>query len=150
MTLPFGLPAELGVELLDQDTTEAEALGIAWLSARTTAAIRRDRDDPLPFAVVREVANTEDCQQIDSFPVLSVHTLAETEVACAREARLNHRRMLYLARNPDTDITVDGQTVNLLWLETVHGPIWLKYECDTVFRKVARYQLALPFTDIEE
>lgn len=153
MTLPFQLPAQLGDPslLLDQDASDAEAAMISWLSARIVAAIKRDPDDPLPMAIVREITNTEDSQQISAYPVVSVHTLAGTEEECAAESKLNHRRILYLARNPETDIPVDGRIVNVEWLETVERPIWVPYaKNDKAYRKVARYRLGLPFTDIEE
>lgn len=144
------------IELLDQDATDAERFVIAWLtpfvellSPPGGVDIRRRSGDALPFAIVREAANSEDGQQMTAYPTVSVHWLAATESDCRSFSKDGHRRMLVLARDPLTVVDFgDGESANAQWLETDHAPIWVDYRNDQIFRRVSRYRIALPFTDI--
>lgn len=153
------------VELHDQKTTAAELLVISWLTPffadlQGKADIRRRAGDPLPFGIVREVSNTEDYLQSLSNAVVSVHWLAATAEDCTSVSGDGHRRMSYLLHNPQTDVPLNGGGTGYVeWLDVKHGPIWVDYARgalidvvpmnDQVFRKVSRYELALPYNTIE-
>lgn len=58
--------------------------------------------------------------------------------------------MSYLLHNPQTDVPlVGGGTGYVEWLDVDHGPIWVDYAKDQIFRKVSRYELALPYNTIQ-
>ncbi|BDY31410.1 hypothetical protein [Mycolicibacterium mageritense] len=143
------------VELHDQEATEAELLVISWLTPFFTELsggvdIKRRAGNPLPFGLVREVSNVEDYLQSVSKAIVSVHWLAPTESDCTSVSRNGHRRMSYLLHNPQTDVPlVGGGTGYVEWLDVDHGPIWVDYAKDQIFRKVSRYELALPYNTIQ-
>lgn len=134
-------------QLFDQQTSDAEQIVVAWLTPIGRTAIKRRTTDPLPFRIVREVANFEDDLPVANYATVSVHTLASTESDCVAESKLTHQRMLWLVRNPQTEITVAGGIVTTEWVEVDHAPIWVDYENEQIFRKVGRYQLAVPFNE---
>ena len=104
----------------------------------------------MPFGIVREVSNVEDYLQSVSKAIVSVHWLAGTDSDCTSVSRDGHRRMSYLLHNPQTDVPlVGGGTGYVEWLDVDHGPIWVDYAKDQIFRKVSRYELALPYNTIQ-
>lgn len=137
------------IELADENANDSEEVAIAWLAAIDGAdqvSIKRPTGAPLPFRVVRRVAGTEDSIQLFDNPVVSVHTFAATEQACKDAAEITHRRMLYLAQHPETDIELgDGRIVNVEAMRTFLSPMWEDYTAERIYRKVARYQFALSF-----
>lgn len=142
------------VELLDQDTPAAVAFFLAWMLPMTgdpvdPTALGMRRPDaniaPLPFWMVNVVVETDDPDCGYSDGVVSMHYFDTSDTLALRGSRLMHRRMLYLARNPLTDITIDGQVANLDYLTTVEKPRWQDYGDDKVSRFVGRYGYGLSF-----
>ncbi|OFB37971.1 hypothetical protein BA059_16885 [Mycolicibacterium sp. (ex Dasyatis americana)] len=144
------------VELHDQEATEGELLVISWLTPffeelSGKADITRRSGDPLPFGLVREVSNTEDYLQSLTNVVVSVHWLAVSPEECTSVSRKGHRRMSVLLHKPQTDVPLNGGGTGYVeWLDVQHGPIWVEYANDQVFRKVSRYELAIPYNAIQE
>lgn len=144
------------VPLHDKASTDSEQFVIAWLTPffdelGGATDIKRRAGNPLPFGLVREVDNTENEQQISSYPLVSVHWLADTEDGCRALSRRGHRRMLMLAEDPLLEVDMgDGVMATLEWLETAEGPRWVDYNTDQIFRRVSRYRMGLPFVNVED
>lgn len=144
------------VELFYRDASDAERAIIAWLEPveyegdPLRMAVERKPSDPLPFVLVSELTATEDCQQISSYPLMSVRVLGSSIAQVKAVSSLVHRRMLVLADDPLQDIVLpDSSVVSVEWLETVER-FHSEYYSDTVKQRCARYQMGVPFTDVEE
>lgn len=134
--------------LLDEAPPNAESVTVAWLSELGPASIVRKAGDPLPFRLVTRVAGADDGYELDR-AVVSVHTFATTMSNAAREADKTHRRMLYLAQNPLTDIVLPGNRVaNVTFCQTFQSPNPLDYGDEQIERYVARYRLGLSFVAV--
>lgn len=142
------------VLLIDEVGEDAEEIVVAWLAPVLRSAVRRRATDPLPFALIRCVVDTDDVDASFTTSIVSVHTLgdatiANAEAACADQAKTNHRRIIYLARNPLADIVLaDSRVANVNYLETVQKPIWVDYENEQILRKVARYRIGHEFVAV--
>lgn len=139
------------IELLDEGATDAEEFVIAWLQPLARSASMRRVDDPLPFRLVNQVMGADDPYCGKDTAVVSVHTLCDATIdnaedLAAQEADKTHRRMLYLARYPDTDVVLsDGRLANLDYMDVVQKPIWVYYDNIQILRKVGRYRIGLSY-----
>lgn len=142
------------VELTPDEATDAEGFVVAWLTPffeelNGRADITRQSGDPLPFGLVREVDNIEYEQQISTIPLVSVHWMAATKQECIAVSNEGHRRMSVLVLNPTTEVEVDGRVAVLEWCEVAHGPIWVDFTTNQVFRKTSRYKMSLGFQEAD-
>ncbi len=142
-------------ELLDVRTPRAVQFVLAWLlpigPSPDAFGITRAEGAPLPFRMVNLIYSTDDENEGYSRARVSVHTFAESvdgvdaDTMASREADTTHRRMLYLARYPSTDVQMlDGSLANCEFVETVEEPAWRNYQDNAISRFKAVYDVGLP------
>lgn len=143
------------VELLDVDTPRAIPFTLAWLSPLGPVDITRAEGGPLPFRMVSLIYAVDDTDEGYSRARVSVHTFAEgaggddADTVAYREADRTHRRMLYLARYPATDVVMPDNTIaNAEYVETVEEPAWRDYQVDSISRFKAVYDIGLPLVAV--
>ena len=139
-------------DLLDDEPPDVEDFLCCWLAPLIRTATERRPDDPLPFCVVARIAGTDDIDEGRDDPVvqLDIFDTARGGLLAPQAAGVTkrdvHRRMNYLARHLDTNVTMsDGSTANAETVATVLKPFRMKYPDDTIVRYVARYQLGLAY-----
>jgi len=124
---------------------DVEEFVVAWLTPLGPTSVERPAGATLPYRMVNRVAGADDLAIFSDDPVVSVHTFAATRTQAKTEARITHRRMLVLANNPMTNVTITGGLANVEYLETFEGPYWVDYLDKTISRYVARYRLGFKF-----
>ena len=143
------------VELLDVDTPRAVQFVLAWLlplgPSPDAFGLTRSEGAPLPFRLVNLLYATDDVDEGYSRARVSVHTFAQAtggidaDTMASRESDTTHRRMLYLARYPATDVhMLDGSLANCEYVETVEEPAWRNYQDNSISRFKAVYDIGLP------
>ncbi|MGV0634494.1 hypothetical protein ABQE69_09035 [Mycolicibacillus trivialis] len=135
--------------LAPESAPSVEKTLVAWLSALGRAATERGAGEALPFRIVKRVAGADDpIIGIDTATV-SVHTLAATSSAAHEAAQITHRRMVLLARNPQTAIALlDGGVTNVDYCKTLMSPVEVDYGETDIKRYVARYEIGVSYTPV--
>lgn len=132
-------------EILDEDTTDVEALVVNWLGTLYRAANTRRAGDPLPFLLVQKIPGT-----IEHIDESTVDELVQVDILCDKEDGEDdamgvknrvHRRMLLLGRRLETEGTVD-------WMSVKESPFRFPYENDKVIRYTARYRFGQTYDQI--
>lgn len=114
----------------------------AWLDGGT----RRVAGDPLPQRLVHRVAGADTPEVAQDVAVVSVHILAEGDDAAIAESDATHEKMLELALNPLTEITMrDGTKVCIDYCQVLMKPVEVDYQDPKVVRYVGRYEVGLPY-----
>lgn len=133
------------VDLLP-DAPDVQRVIVAWLRPLGRCGTQRLAGDPLPFRLVTRVAGADDHIEGIDVAVVSVHTFATRETA-TDETHTTHQRMLYLQRNPFTDIELLGSGVvaNINFCQTVEKPTLVDYGDPNLLRHVGRYRVGLDF-----
>lgn len=119
----------------------------AWLApwARGT---RRRAGDPVPYRLINAVAGTAS-ESVGEDWVVSIHTFAGSPYEAMLEAKDTDDRMMLLARNPQSVITLpepDGRVVNVDYVTRSMLPTMVDYNDPNVVRYVARYEIGLSYT----
>ena len=134
-------------DLLDQSAPSVEMVLTTWLSPLGKVGTRRKAGDPVPQRIVKRVAGADDPIVGVDEATVSVHTFAASDVAAIEESDKTHRRMCYLAVNPDTRITLAaGRVVNVDYCIPRLAPGELDYEDPSVVRYVARYEIGISYS----
>lgn len=142
------MTAPPGVELADQLADDVEEIVIGTLVVLRRTADERKPTDPLPFTIVTHVAGAENPDEGTAAPVVSVHTLTQKslgKVNLKNEARLTHRRMLWLGKSCPTITLADGRLVSVDYVDVLESPIVVPYGDDLILRKVGRYEVGLTY-----
>lgn len=144
------------VELLPETAPSVEQVLSVWLSPLGRVGTRRKAGDPIPFRMIKRVAGPDRPDIASDDPTVSVHTFASSPEAAINESERTHRRMLVLARNPLTEITIpsailggtglSGQVVvSVDYCIPRIKPVEVDYEDPGVIRYVARYDVGLSY-----
>ena len=141
----------MSAPLHDEAPPNSEVFVIAWLlplaGAGGVGSKLWTAGMPKPYRAVRRVTGADDL--ISDYPVMRVHTFAATYSLAATEADKTHRRMLLLAEDPLSDVSIGSATANCEWLKTDEGPREEPYGAESaVIRFVAEYCLGLHFAPV--
>jgi hypothetical protein len=143
------------VELHDDETTDGEEFCVAWLAPLGgETRIRVNDDTPLPRRRVQEIFADEDCNLFTGRSVVSINiecdaNVDHAEVAAKKESDRTHRRMTYLAKHPDTVVTLkDGRQVTVDYVDVVQKPIWIETDDDQILCKQGRYEFGFTFVAV--
>ena len=118
----------------------------AWLATLGKVGTRRKAGDPLPQRLVARVAGVDVPELVQDIAVVSVHTFASSDIAAVTESEKTHERMLELAMDPLTEITLtSGLKVTIDYCKTVMKPVRVDYEDPGVVRYVGRYEVGHPY-----
>lgn len=145
--------------LYERQPPNATAFVLAWLRPIAASPLhlgskRWAAGAPLPYWMVNRVTGGNDF--ISDFPVIRLHTIAETETECQREMDRANNRMMALVVDPLLEVVMaDGSVANCQWVETLEGPrpdppprssvMGTDPASAAVARLVTTYQLGLPF-----
>ena len=141
--------------LIDQDAPPAVQMVMNWLlpiadSPLHVGMIRRETS-PLPYYQVGLIYFGDNAHEATAEADVSVHYMTDAregvdaDTLAIRGGDTMHRRMLKLARQPDSNITVAGKVYNIDFMDTVERPAWRDYDDTTMARVKAVYRLGLSF-----
>lgn len=140
------------VELVDEITPNVEQLLAAWLQPLGRAGQELTPADTLPFRAVNRISGDDSYSDIGDTALVSVHTYAEATsaksalAAAAEQADITHRRIMVLARNPLTEITLpSGFVVNVDFCRCTEKAHRAPWKDSTVGHYVATYRIGLSF-----
>lgn len=118
----------------------------AWLSTLGKVGTRRKAGDSLPQRLVHRVAGVDVPELVQDVAVVSIHTFAASDIAAVTESEKTHERMLELAMNPLTEITITGGIkVTIDYCKPVMKPVRVDYEDPGVVRYIGRYEVGHPY-----
>lgn len=118
----------------------------AWLSPLGRVGTRRKSVDPVPQRIIHRVTGVDDDMMQQDVAVVSVHTFAASDEAAVVESERTHVRMLDLASNPLTEVTLTGGLkVTIDYCKPVMKPVRVDFEDPNVVRYVGRYEVGHPY-----
>lgn len=141
----------MSTPILDRDAPDSEDFVASWLSPLMNAAVERENDDDLPFALVQmingeddqDTGEVEDAIQIDWFD--HARDGMQAVQAAKQTAKTGHRRMLLMADElPEIELS-DGTTVGADYLISTMRPTRMPYANERIVRYVSRYRLGTSF-----
>lgn len=133
-------------ELYELSPPDAGDFVVSWLLPLGACWSDTPTDQTMPYRVVNVITDTDDVTVWSSTADVSVHTFASTFGEAKAKALEAHRRMLVIADNPLTDVTLPGgQIANVGHIKTIHRPIKVDYGNAAIKRFVARYELGFSF-----
>lgn len=136
-------------ELYELAPPDAGDFVVAWLLPFGACWSTEPTDKTLPYKLVRVIDDSDDIDSGGATALVSVHTFATTFGEAKAKSKEAHRRMLVVADNPLTDVTMpDGSIGNVAYVKTIQKPIEVANGDTTIKRFVARYELGFAFAAV--
>lgn len=144
-------------ELYSEAAPDSDDFLINWLQPLLPAALERDTDEELPFAVVQLIVGTDDpdegsCDdivQIDLFVGADTSGPSSPEKLAPAQAKMwakkVHRRINFLRQNQDPVVLSDGTIIGPDFVRVTQRFRREPYKDDNIVRLVGRYRIGLSF-----